>query len=313
MLVRLGLGAVAAYVLLVVLAWLFQERLAFPAPRGDPPDPKRVGFAAGERIDLVTAEPPPGKGGGEGGGGGRGGGGRGTKLVGWYLPPRTPPVGTTAFPGLLWFYGNGETIAAIWPVLRDFQPPTAALLVVDYPGYGGSEGRATERGLYEAADLAYAALRKRPGVDAARIFVYGRSLGSAVATYTAATHPVAGLILESPFTNAAAMSRQHYSLLPRFILRLQLDNLNTIRQVHCPVLIFHGTDDRLVPSAMGTELAAAVPPPGPVELVLIRGAGHNDTYDVGGESYRKKLAEFVAFGPRGTTPGGAHAGQIRSP
>jgi pimeloyl-ACP methyl ester carboxylesterase len=149
-------------------------------------------------------------------------------------------------------------------------------------------------------------------VDAARIFVYGRSLGSAVATYTAATHPVAGLILESPFTNAAAMSRQHYSLLPRFILRLHLDNLNTIRQVHCPVLIFHGTDDRLVSSAMGTQLAAAVPSPGPVELVLIRGAGHNDTYEVGGESYRKKLAEFVAFGPRGTTPGSAHAGQIRS-
>jgi pimeloyl-ACP methyl ester carboxylesterase len=283
--VRVGLGAVAAYALLVLLAWVFQERLAFPAPRGDPPDPKRVGFAAGERIELVAA-------------GLRGGGEGGTKLVGWYLPPRTPPVGAAPFPGLLWFYGNGETIAAIWPVLRDFQPPTAALLVVDYPGYGGSDGSATERGLYEAADLAYAALRGRPGVDAARIFVYGRSLGSAVATYTAATHSVAGLILESPFTNAAAMSRQHYALLPRFILRLRLDNLNTIRQVHCPVLVFHGTDDRLVPSAMGTQVAAAVPPPGPVELVLIRGAGHNDTYEVGAESYRRKLAEFVG-GVRG--------------
>ena len=288
MLVRVGLGAVAAYLLLVLLAWVFQERLAFPAPRGDPPDPKRVGFAAGERIELVTAGP-------HGGGRSGGAGGRGTKLVGWYLPPRTPPVGHTPFPGLLWFYGNGETIAAIWPVLRDFQPPTAALLVVDYPGYGGSEGRATEHGLYEAADLAYTTLRGRPGVDPARIFVYGRSLGSAVATHTAATHLVAGLILESPFTNAAAMSRQHYALLPRFILRLRLDNLDTIRRVHCPVLIFHGTDDRLVPSAMGMQVAAAVPPPpqGPVELVLIRGAGHNDTYEVGAESYRRKLAAFV--------------------
>src|SRR5260370_3438767 len=161
MLVRLGLGAVVAYVLLLALAWLFQERLAFPAPRGDPPDPKRVGFAAGERIDLVTAEPP-----------GKGGGGRGTKLVGWYLPPRTLPVGTTPFPGLLWFYGNGETIAAIWPELRDFQPPTAALLVVDYPGHDRSAGRATRRRLYQAADRASAALRKRPGADPARILAH---------------------------------------------------------------------------------------------------------------------------------------------
>ncbi|OLC07706.1 MAG: hypothetical protein AUH42_02970 [Gemmatimonadetes bacterium 13_1_40CM_70_11] len=283
--VRVGLGLLVAYLLLVVLAWMFQERIAFPAPRGEPPDPKRVGFTSGERIELAMAN--------------------GTRLVGWYLPPRPPPA-PARFPGLLWFYGNGENIAAIWPVLRDFQPPTAALLAVDYPGYGGSGGRSTEAGLYEAADLAYAALRGRPGVDAARIFVYGRSLGSAVATHTAASHPVAGLILESPFTNAAAMSRQHYALFPRFILRLRLDNLGAIRQVHCPVLVFHGTDDLLVPSTMGMQVAAAAP--GPTEVVLIQGAGHNDTYDRGGASYRKKLAEFVGQEPRGAAPppGSAH-------
>src|SRR5439155_1155706 len=112
-----------------------------------------------------------------------------------------------------------------------------------------------------AADAAYAALADRPDVDPQRIYVYGRSLGSAVATYTAAHHPVAGLILESPFTNAAAMAKYHYGLLPRFLLRLSLDNVANVRRVSCPILLFHGDADRLVPTAMGMAVAAAATGP----------------------------------------------------
>jgi hypothetical protein len=264
------LGGVAlAYVALVVLAWLVQERLAFPAPRAPLPDPSVLGIPHGERIELVMGD--------------------GTKLAGWYLRAAEQPAQPS--PALLWFYGNGENIAGIWQILRDFQPPGAALLVVDYPGYGGSEGRATEAGMYAAADAAYAALVARPEVDPKRIYVYGRSLGSAPAIYSVTRHPAAGLILESPFTNAAEMAREAYRILPRFILRLSLDNLSRIKQVRCPVLLFHGTADRLVPTAMGMKLAAAAP--GPVEVVLIHGAGHNDTYDVGGREYRDKVWRFV--------------------
>src|SRR5205085_2514396 len=125
----------------------------------------------------------------------------GTRLVGWYLKPEVgggrgrlgevvphrinlpqPPPASATSPGLLWLYGNGENIAAIWPIVREFQPPGTAVLVVDYPGYGGSAGRATETALYGAADAAYAALVARPGVDPGRIYVYGRSLGTAAAT-----------------------------------------------------------------------------------------------------------------------------------
>src|SRR5690349_5634693 len=198
---RIVVGLALAYVALVILAWRFQERLAFPAPRAPLPDPQRVGVANGEKVELVSSD--------------------GTSLVGWFLRADTstalhrPPSPT---PALLWFYGNGETIAAIWPIVRQFQPPGTAVLVVDYPGYGGSAGRATETGLYGAAEAAYAALAARRGIDPGRIYVYGRSLGSAAATWVAARHPVAGVILESPFTSAAAMARQLYALLPRFIL-----------------------------------------------------------------------------------------------
>src|SRR6266853_211813 len=242
--VIVGLGL--AYLVLLVLAWLFQERLAFPAPRARLPDPKRVGVDNGEKVDLVSGD--------------------GTNLVGWYLKPvdlPQPAPASSTSRGLLWFYGNGENVAAIWPIVREFQPPGTAVLVLDYPGYGASGGRATEAALYAAADAAYGALASRPEVDPRRIYVYGRSLGSAVASYTAAHHLVAGLILESPLTNAAEMARYHYPLLPRFLLRLSLDNVANVKLVHCPILLFHG-------------------------------AGHNDTYALGGRAYRDKLWEFVA-------------------
>src|SRR5881296_3597081 len=273
---RIIVGLGLAYTGLLLLAWLFQDRLAFPAPRASLPDPKRVGVENGEKVELTMED--------------------GTRLVGWYL--RAVDTSTVLHrpsppsPALLWFYGNCENIAAIWPIVREFQPPGTTVLVLDYPGYGGSGGRATERGLYAAADAAYAALATRPGVDPQRIYVYGRSLGSAVATHTAARRPVAGLIVESPFTNAAAMAKHHYRLLPTFLLRLSLDNLANVRRVRCPMLLFHGAVDRLVPTAMGMAVAAAAA--GPVEVVLIHGSGHNDTYDIGGRAYREKLWEFVA-------------------
>lgn len=280
---RIALGLGLSYVALALLAWKFQERLAFPAPRAPVPDPQRVGVTNGERVELVSGD--------------------GTKLVGWYLAPRVgevdsvrsnlpkPPQPPPTSPGLLWFYGNGENIAAIWPIVREFQPPGTVVLVVDYPGYGGSGGTATEAGLYAAADAAYAMLAARPDVDPRRIYVYGRSLGSAAATYTAAQHAVAGLVLESPFTNARAMAKHLYALLPRFTLTLHLDNLANVKRIHCPILVFHGDADRLVPVAMGLEVAAAAPQP--AEVVVIHGAGHNDTYTIGGREYRDRLWEFV--------------------
>src|SRR5207248_3705730 len=145
LIVRIAIGLVLAYLVLLVLAWLFQERLAFPAPRAPLPDPTRVGVADGEKIELVTKD--------------------GTRLAGWYLTPITVGAQHAAplhgaeqrgdAPALLWFYGNGENIATIWPIVHEFQPPGAALLVVDYPGYGGRGGRATAAGMYGGAGAAH--------------------------------------------------------------------------------------------------------------------------------------------------------------
>ncbi|MFN2571492.1 MAG: alpha/beta hydrolase [Gemmatimonadales bacterium] len=262
------LGLAGLYLVVTLLLWTFQERITFPAPRAPLPDPART-IGSGEKIELKMKD--------------------GTRLVGWYLPPLDRPRPPS--PALLWFYGNGENIAAISPIIRDFRPTHAALLVVDYPGYGGSGGRTTEAGMYEAADLAYDAVAERADVDRHRIFAYGRSLGTAAATHVAAAHDIAGMILESPFTSARGMAARHYRLVPPFLVRLRLDNIGTIRRIHCPILIFHGTADKLVPIKMGRDVADAAG--GPVEFVMIEGAGHNDTYDMGGNAYREKLAAFV--------------------
>jgi uncharacterized protein len=269
LLLRIVVALATAYVLLVFLAWAFQERLAFPAPRANVPDPRAVGLDRGQRIELTLGDR--------------------TRLAGWFVPAAALTEGRA--PGLLWFYGNGENIAAIAPVLRDLAPPHASLLVLDYPGYGGSQGRATEAGLYATAEAAYAALAQRADVDPTRVYVYGRSIGSAAAVRLAGRHAVAGLVLDSPFTNALEMSRALYAILPRFILRLSLDNLQGMRDVACPVLVFHGTADRLAPPEMGRRVAAVAPRG--AELVLIEGAGHNDTYTMGGHAYRDRLWRFI--------------------
>ena len=227
-------GLLGIYVVIVALLWAFQEKLTFPAPRAALPS-----LSDGERVELTMRD--------------------GTRLVGWYGAAEGGEGrrGAAHAPGLLWFYGNGENIAAIWPIIREFRPPQAALLVVDYPGYGASGGKASEAGMYEAADLAFDALRARPDVDPKRIYVYGRSLGSAAATHIASTREVAGLILESPFTSATGMAARHYRFVPRALVRLSLDNIGRMPGIRCPTLIFHGTADMLVPMRMGQEVAAA--------------------------------------------------------
>ena len=266
---RLLSGGVVAYGVVVLLLWSLQEHIAFPAPRGGWPEPSALGVPAAERVAVVTAD--------------------GVTLRGWYLAP-SPPGGGTRSPALIWFHGNAETVAALAPVLRALRPPGVAVLALDYRGYGASDGRASEPGIYRDAAAAWAWLVARPDVDPARIAVYGRSIGAAPALHLATARPVRAVILDSPFTTARAIARRHYWFVPPFALRLTLDNLARARALHAPLLVFHGTHDLVFPLAMGRALADAGRAR---ELVIVHGAGHNDLYDLGGRRYRDKLHAFI--------------------
>ena len=269
-LVGVAVAGVVAYILIAFMAWRFQDRMAFPAPRSPLPAPHSLGIVDGERVSVRTADS--------------------VTLHGWYLPPNPFPADATVAPGLIWFYGNMETVEGIAPVLRAYRPPGIGLLVLDYRGYGVSSGSPSEEGVYRDAEAAWQHLVSRAEIDSARIGVYGRSIGSAVALHLATKRPVRTVVLDSPFSSGRAMAEEHYPFLPQFLNRLSLDNMHRAGELAVPLLIFHGTEDRIAPIEMGRAIAAT----GRAEaLVEIQGAGHNDTYLVGGEMYRERFHEFL--------------------
>jgi fermentation-respiration switch protein FrsA (DUF1100 family) len=160
------------------------------------------------------------------------------------------------------------------------------VLIPEYPGYGMSGGRATEKGLYEAADAAYDCLRERTGGRRSRIVVAGWSLGTGVAVDLASRRNVSGLLIVGAFTSMCDMgpillpSPLHWLAGP-LTAHCRFDNLAKVPLVTCPILIMHGTEDNFVPNAMGDRLAAAAT--SKVTRLPVAGAHHADIWDVGGE------------------------------
>lgn len=145
-----------------------------------------------------------------------------------------------------------------------------AVLLLEYPGYGRSSGRPSERSIFEAIRAADDWARTQPEVDATRIVPYGRSLGAAAAARLAAERPVPALVLESAFTSARAFARQFGA--PGFLVRDPLDTLAALRRFTGPVLVLHGDRDDIVPTEHGRTLAAA----SPRATFRLLPCGHND-------------------------------------
>ena len=169
-------------------------------------------------------------------------------------------------PTLVLFHGNaghaGHRVGKL-----DFVVETGVgLVLAGYRGFGGNPGAPTEEGLFADARSVLAWLAGE-GVGSERTVLYGESLGSGVATamaneLAAAGRPVAGLILEAPFTSMAAAAQFHYPVLPaRWLVRDRYDSLSRIAGVAAPLLVLHGQEDRTVPAALGRELYEAAKEP----------------------------------------------------
>lgn len=210
----------------------------------------------------------------------------GTKLFGWYVES----AGTPAV--LLWCHGNAGNIINRLDNLRELYHLGLSVFLFDYRGYGRSQGRPSEDGLYQDALGAYAHVTGTRRIRSERLVLFGRSLGAAVAGEVASQRPAAGLILESSFPSVEALAKFHYFGLPaHWLLAARFNLADRLKHVSVPVLVIHGDQDEIVPIQLGRQVFEAAKDP--KAFYLVPGADHNNLYQVGGRPYFQRLKQFV--------------------
>jgi len=191
----------------------------------------------------------------------------GDRIIAWHVPPRDGAA------VILYFHGNGGALRHRVDRFRALIADGAGLIALSYRGYAGSSGEPTENGLFLDAAAAYEFARSRH--PAAKLVVWGESLGSGVAVALAADKPVARVVLEAPFLSAVDIGAAAYPYLP--VRRLMKDQFRSdlrIGKITAPVLILHGDQDAVVPIASGERLYALIT--APKRFVRFPGGGHED-------------------------------------
>ncbi len=225
----------------------------------------------------------------------------GVELHAWFFPqPQPLEKDPLASPGpdhsadslgtLLFCHGNAGNISHRLENVYYLLQTGFQVLLFDYRGYGHSSGQPTEEGLYRDVEAAWAHLVERGDTAAAPRIIFGRSLGGAVAVELATRVEADGLVVESTFTTIHTLTRLVFPL-PLPELPVKYDSLSKIGRIKTPLLAIHGEEDELIPFADGQVLFDAAPEP--KAWYPIPGAGHNDTYLVGGEAYFRRLKAFA--------------------
>jgi hypothetical protein len=255
-----------AYVLLVIFVYLAQAGMLYlpnlPARDLDA-TPEAVGLAF-EDVTLETSD--------------------GVRVHGWFVPGESDRV-------LLFFHGNAGNISHRLYSIREWHDLGLSVFIIDYRGYGRSEGNPTEQGLYRDGAAAWQYLAGERRIAPENIIVFGRSLGGSVAAWLAARQAPAALIVESSFTSVPDIGQEAYPWLPvRWLSRFKHATRDHVRQVTSPVLVVHSRDDEIIPFHHGEAIFAAASEP--KTFLEIRG-GHNDAHAVSAALYRDSLRDFL--------------------
>jgi len=209
----------------------------------------------------------------------------GIELHGWFIPRRDSDR------VLLFFHGNAGNISHRRDSIEIFHRLGLNVFIFDYRGYGKSEGRPGEQGLYRDAAAAWAYLTGSRGFDPENIIIFGRSLGGAVAAKLAAEVPAGGLILESTLSSAGEFARAVFRILSRLVvIRYDFNTVTHIRNVHYPVLVLHSPDDEIMPFHLGRKVYESANQP--KQFVKMRG-DHNTGFYLSQPEYEQALADWL--------------------
>ncbi len=191
----------------------------------------------------------------------------GGKLNGLLLKNETPK-------GLiLYFHGNAGSLERWEKIMEELLPLGWDILIFDYRGYGKSTGHRNESLMFQDAERMYNWAKK--SYLPSNIIIYGRSIGSAMATYLASKMQPPKLILETPFLSMSALFHSYYPFIPQiFSFKYAFRSDLYIQKVNCPILIFHGTEDRVVPYSQGIKLYDLVS--NQAKLITFVGGSHHN-------------------------------------
>lgn len=209
----------------------------------------------------------------------------GLNINGWYIKGR--PKEYT----ILILHGNGGNISNRLEFISMFYEMGLSVFIIDYRGYGRSEGSPTEKGTYLDSEAAWQYIVKEKNTDPKKTVILGRSLGGPVAARLASKHEPAGLILDSTFSSLAKLASELYYGLPlQNFIRIKYDTLGYLKNVRVPVLFIHSVEDdyidiqhSIVMHEQRLKESA---------LLKIRG-GHNDNYIVSKGIYIEGLKKFI--------------------
>jgi hypothetical protein len=237
----------------------------FVPDRSEGPKPDRFGL---DYRDLTLSTPD------------------GVRINAWRVfPSQADPLAR-----MLFLHGNSGNLTEFTDKISGLVRLGLDVLAVDYRGFGRSEGKPTEAGVYLDAEAGYRYWLDE-GARPEELVLFGYSLGGAAAVELARRRPAAGLIVESSFTSIKDMARRLYPLAPRFFLPDMLDSLSKVPDLTLPALFIHGDRDETVPFGQGRRLYESYG--GPKEWLPVAGAGHTDVETVGGPEYRRRLTDFI--------------------